>query len=174
MDVANWEDINGFSDLLANEKFQSFSILIWTGMTMWGVIYFGLSSRIVKTKTSPNQGIKLSIRNSVMAGLTLGILLGLTSALIWAAFKKNPNVGLGIGLFSLSTASLWYGGMDIIMHLILRFILYFTGHTPRRYAHFLDYATSLIFLQKVGGGYIFIHRLLLEHFAAMGDKRKSA
>ena len=32
---------------------------------------------------------------------------------------------------------------------------------------FLDYAVKLVFLRKVGGGYIFIHRLLLEHFAAM-------
>jgi len=30
-------------------------------------------------------------------------------------------------------------------------------------------------LQKVGGGYIFIHRLLLEHFAAMRkDEKESA
>ena len=34
----------------------------------------------------------------------------------------------------------------------------------------LDYAADRIFLQKVGGGYIFIHRLLLEHFAALERK----
>jgi len=33
------------------------------------------------------------------------------------------------------------------------------------YAQFLDYASDRIFLQKVGGGYVFIHRLILEHFA---------
>jgi hypothetical protein len=38
---------------------------------------------------------------------------------------------------------------------------------PWNYARFLDYAVDRIFLQKVGGGYIFIHRLLMEHFAAM-------
>ena len=37
---------------------------------------------------------------------------------------------------------------------------------------FLDYAARLVFLQKVGGGYIFIHRLLLEHFAAMRNAEK--
>jgi hypothetical protein len=31
---------------------------------------------------------------------------------------------------------------------------------------FLDYAAERIFLRKVGGGYIFIHRLLQEYFAA--------
>jgi len=28
----------------------------------------------------------------------------------------------------------------------------------------LDYAADRIFLQKVGGGYIFIHRMLMEYF----------
>jgi hypothetical protein len=32
----------------------------------------------------------------------------------------------------------------------------------------LDYCADLIFLRKVGG-YIFIHRLLLEHFAALTE-----
>ncbi len=29
------------------------------------------------------------------------------------------------------------------------------------------YATDRIFLRKVGGGYIFIHRVLMEYFAAL-------
>jgi hypothetical protein len=32
---------------------------------------------------------------------------------------------------------------------------------------FLDYATERIFLRKVGGGYIFIHRMPLEYFAGL-------
>lgn len=38
---------------------------------------------------------------------------------------------------------------------------YLQGYTPRNYARFLDYANDRVFLQKVGGGYRFIHRLLL-------------
>ncbi len=43
------------------------------------------------------------------------------------------------------------------------------GHTPPDYARFLDYATERIFLRKVGGEYIFVHRLLLEYFADGAD-----
>jgi hypothetical protein len=32
---------------------------------------------------------------------------------------------------------------------------------------FLDYCAERIFLRKVGGGYIFVHRLLMEHFASL-------
>ncbi|PSP21543.1 MAG: hypothetical protein BRC55_14440 [Cyanobacteria bacterium SW_8_48_13] len=35
------------------------------------------------------------------------------------------------------------------------------------YARFVDYATECSFLHKVGSGYIFVHRQLREHFAAM-------
>jgi hypothetical protein len=31
----------------------------------------------------------------------------------------------------------------------------------------LDYAAGRIFLRKVGGGYIFIHRMLMEYFASL-------
>lgn len=59
------------------------------------------------------------------------------------------------------------GGKACIQHFTLRLLLYRDGYIPWNYARFLDYATERIFLQKVGGGYIFIHRLLLEHFAQM-------
>jgi hypothetical protein len=32
---------------------------------------------------------------------------------------------------------------------------------------FLDYAAKRIFLHKVGGGYIFVHRLLQDYFAGL-------
>jgi hypothetical protein len=40
---------------------------------------------------------------------------------------------------------------------------------PWNYVKFLDYAAERILLRKVGGGYIFIHRMLLEYFAAQYD-----
>jgi predicted lipid-binding transport protein (Tim44 family) len=71
--------------------------------------------------------------------------------------------GLSSGLIALILG----GGKACIQHFTLRLILYLDGYIPWNYARFLDYAAERIFLQKVGGGYIFIHRLLLEHFAQM-------
>jgi len=34
----------------------------------------------------------------------------------------------------------------------------------------LDYAAERILLRKVGGGYIFTHRMLMEYFAARYDE----
>ena len=38
----------------------------------------------------------------------------------------------------------------------------------------VEYLTMLILLKKVGGGYIFIHRMLLEYFAELDTPRNSA
>ena len=54
----------------------------------------------------------------------------------------------------------------VISHGALRMVLSLTGTMPLRLRRFLDYAVHLGFLQRAGGGYIFFHRLLLEHFAA--------
>jgi len=47
------------------------------------------------------------------------------------------------------------------------------GSELRAYARFLRYCCDRIFLQKVGGGYIFIHRLLLKHFASLKIPRSN-
>jgi hypothetical protein len=59
------------------------------------------------------------------------------------------------------------GGVAYVQHFVLRILLWSARCLPFNYAHFLDYAAERILLRKVGGGYIFIHRLLLEYFADM-------
>jgi hypothetical protein len=50
----------------------------------------------------------------------------------------------------------------------LRALLWRNGSLPLDTVRFLEYATERIFLRRVGGGYIFVHRLLQEHFASLG------
>lgn len=80
----------------------------------------------------------------------------------WSSFMLAVLVA--IVLFT--PALFWFGGIDLLLHAALRMVLAFTGTMPLRLRRFLDYALHLGFLQRVGGGYIFFHRLLLEHFAA--------
>ncbi len=54
-----------------------------------------------------------------------------------------------------------------IRSILLRFLLRSSNYLPFRLIFFLDYCTDLIFLRRVGDGYIFMHRLLMEHFADM-------
>lgn len=110
--------------------------------------------------------IAIAVSLSVMAAYAL--ILGPLEyrgegTVFW--FKEGAALGLIFGLL----AGLWYGGFFLIQHLTLRLMLWYKGYTPRlgRMTHFLDYVSRRILLQKVGGGYIFIHRYLQEHFVAM-------
>ncbi|MCG8364838.1 MAG: hypothetical protein MJA27_16105 [Pseudanabaenales cyanobacterium] len=81
--------------------------------------------------------------------------------------KIIPNHQCSTGLEFGLIAGLIVGGSACIRHFALRIMLYGIGYIPWNYARFLDYAAERLFLQKLGGGYIFIHRMLLEHFARM-------
>jgi hypothetical protein len=53
---------------------------------------------------------------------------------------------------------------------ILRFLLWQTHTFPWKAEPFLEDATTRILLQRFGGGYYsFIHRLLLDYFADLGE-----
>lgn len=54
-----------------------------------------------------------------------------------------------------------------IRQFILRVILYRNNNIPWNYARFFDYCVERNLLHKTGSIYIFIHRLLQEHFASL-------
>ncbi|MCL4301326.1 MAG: hypothetical protein KJ077_36830 [Anaerolineae bacterium] len=148
--------------------------LFWAAVSgAIAAMFGGLTSRLVETKTYPNQGILLSAKNALLTGPVFGLIITL---IFWGlgrlmlGSQNGWDLGIFFGVLLGIGAVLLYGGFDIVQHYILRFILWYQGHLPLNLNKFLDYTTRLIFLQKVGGGYIFIHRLLLEHFAAMDAK----
>ena len=148
---------------LANHSLIGLSFGATLGLT-FGLIR-GLSGKHIGNTSQPNAGIWQSARNSTLFALVAmvtlyvpGFLLGNTKASFWAA------TGLAFGFAA-------GGGEALIKHVLLRLILTGSGVTPWNYSKFLDYATASIFLQKVGGGYLFIHRLLLEHFASLENGR---
>jgi len=120
----------------------------------------GLTAPSIETITLPNQGIWQSAKNTLVFGLIAFMVLAIAAKLLgWMV--------VAWGVFGLSFGLVAGGGEACLKHFVLRLILYHSGYIPWNYARFLDYATERIFLQKVGGGYIFVHRLLLEHFAQM-------
>jgi hypothetical protein len=57
------------------------------------------------------------------------------------------------------------GGLTILRHYVIRWLLARSQTFPWRAQTFLDDATARILLQRVGGGYRFMHRRLLDYFA---------
>ena len=159
------------------EIVRSIFVLSLCAVAFLGLFFGGLKAGVKEMTLAPNQGIRLSARNAMygaLAGFAVAWIAAPVTFLALASFD-DPEwdsdalifFTVGGGIVALA-AALWFGGLDVFQHYLLRFLLWCQGRLSWRCDRFLDYAaTELGFLQKVGGGYMFIHRYLLEHFAAM-------
>jgi len=173
-------------------------LIVWLFFGLFFGLSFGLlfglkAGKEIETKSKPNQGIWRSAQNAILAGavgsLGVGPVIGLVGALGFrfvfglAGWPIDDRLlvgqlvngfvsGLYVGLFMGLLFAFSYGGGACIQHIALRFLLYRNGAIPRGYIRFLDYCAERIFLRKVGGGYIFVHRLLMEYFAGLGSLKR--
>ena len=162
------------------------SLGLGLGLSYWLLLglFNGLSSDTLdeRRRITPNQGIRRSARNSILVGLISGLvsfpivilcvvlsvwlISGLRGGLrVWLSVCLS--LGLIVGLAGGLLAGLLNGGLACTQHGVLRWLLWRSGFIPRNYVRFLDFAAERILLRKVGGGYIFIHRLLLDYFATL-------
>ncbi|GCE49733.1 NACHT domain-containing protein [Thermosporothrix hazakensis] len=170
---------------------QGTAVGLSLGLNYWLLlaVFQGLSSNTLSEehRATPNQGIHCSIRNSLIVCLVSVITVApvymfssvlahllytrtLTSHELFLLLPYSIAQGLAIGIL----AGLLNGGLACIQHGILRAILTRRGIIPAHFPHFLEYAAERVLLRKVGGGYIFIHRLLLEYFAGLPKNTQSS
>ncbi len=124
----------------------------------------GLSGKQINEdqRVKPNQGI----RNSGWNALRVGLLAALVGA-PGIGLVAGPIGGLVGGLAFGLLGSLVFGGSAYLQHYLLRFLLWQNGAIPLHYVLFLEKAHDHILLQRVGGGYRFIHPLFQEYFASL-------
>lgn len=143
---------------------------------LFGVLSSGIRSISDTEIQLPNQAIHQSGKNAIAATLLFSVIYSLIA---WQLFEFSSWTGssyedatfsflleviIGIGIF------LQFGGAAYVKHYLLRLILSISSRIPWHYVHFLDYCADCIFLRKVGGGYIFVHRLLMEHFVSLTEE----
>jgi NACHT domain len=165
------------------------------GLSYWAIIGFwsSLSRDTLDShqRIRPNEGIRRSGRNGLLVGLIAGGLVGLLNVLqsilsfglinalnIWLGIERSFNlsgdlsVGPLVGFVAGLLVALLAGGLAWLQHYLLRLQFWRAGVIPWRYIRFLDEATGCILLRKVGGGYSFVHRLLLDHFASLNIEQR--
>jgi hypothetical protein len=169
---------------------------VTTGLGYWLVL--GLFQSIAQEqiedqdRQSLNQGVHRSTLNSTIIGLLSGAIIGGIGFLgYWLSYGLNESLskGLSYGLdeglskgLSSALSIVWLfaicgglfgwaisGGWAVLRHIVLRSLLHNRHFFPWHAQAFLNDATARILLRRVGGGYSFIHRLLLEYFANLDD-----
>jgi hypothetical protein len=127
----------------------------------------------MKIRTQPGEGITHSWLNSLRVGVVTGVLTAvvLSLALVAANFLKISFQWRELLPFLWGTAAylgviggLMHGGLAVLQHRQLIKLLRQDGMVPDDYVQFLDYAAERSLLRKVGGGYMFVHALLLDYF----------
>lgn len=186
--------------LLSPDEVQpsfSFALGVALGPAMtWGLILAlltGLYEVPTENLESSNLGIHTSMRNAIFGALLMSIGLGL--GLLVAMRALRPLIeGLDLPLFfalrhsevrpsraiffAMATvfggfSFLWYGGLQVLKHAVLRLFLWRTGVLPLRVARFLADAADLGLLRHQATGTIFRHGAVLEHFAGDGSSHPS-
>jgi hypothetical protein len=139
----------------------------------------GLETGPLVTPMGPGKGMESSRHSALVSGiggglsvlmvvaLFIGLPIGTGGAGFNAAVTDGTVGGLLLGLALGLVFGLRRGGGAYLRHLALRWLLAHDGLTPSDYVAFLDHATDLILLRRRGGGYEYIHRLLLDYFASV-------
>jgi serine/threonine protein kinase/DNA polymerase III delta prime subunit len=159
-------------------------LLIVIGFYLISAILQGISSSNLDNqyRIRANEGIRRSLRYSLLAGVIgagAGVICIIVTTLLAFSLGGGLAGGLGVGLANMIPIGLMsgllvgllLGGLAFLQHNVLRLIAWRTGFLPWDVPRFLDSAVSSVLMHKVGGGYMFIHRLLLEYFASL-DKRE--
>jgi GTPase SAR1 family protein len=153
-----------------------------------GGLEFGTT---IEKRNSPNQGMKKSALAFIIitpvstilcfSSITLFVSMiceffspsstNLAERIYGWFLHSNDYILMYSLILGLSTG-LRFGGRACIQHFSLRIVLWLSGLMPRDYARFLGYATERRFIQKVGGRYWFIHRLLQDHFAGLAPYKE--
>ncbi|BBD63250.1 hypothetical protein NIES2109_61000 (plasmid) [Nostoc sp. HK-01] len=151
-------------------------ILIYTCLVGIGLVFlYGLTSdsptKEISNEIYPNQGIFITLQNTLFIGIIDWTITGVLSFLIGfyiQAHKMIPALTYGISygfiaavFFAICSSS----GQTCIKHFALRLILYKKNLIPWNYAKFLDDASEMFFLRKVGIGYEFFHKEFQEYLA---------
>lgn len=133
------------------------------------------SKQEIPKKTRPNQGIHSSLLNAIRIFIIFGLFGLLTGEVISKVIGVNFS-SLGMGLVFGLFGSLEYGGKSVLQHYTIRWLLSRLSVLPypfsdKKLITFLDVMVERILLRRTGNGYIFIHRSLMEHFAAKHESQ---
>jgi tetratricopeptide (TPR) repeat protein len=160
------------------------------GGLLFGLVWECFERTETETRRRPNESIRRAAVNGAvflglggLGGLIFGLVLWRLDGCLWgfcnpAYFRLGGDVwggllaGVPTGVAISLGVALIYGLDAVNQHYSLRWLLARAGRLPYpfrdgRLVAYLDGMAERILLRRVGGGWIFVHRYLLEHCASL-------
>jgi hypothetical protein len=133
----------------------------------------------------PNEGMHRSLLNAILVGFLFapvsGLISGITCGVAFGVLghlESWPILGIGFaiifGLYIGFQFAMIHGGIAWLSHYLLRLFLWNAGVAPLNVVPFLDDAVEHVILRKLGGGYMFSHRVLLDYFASVSGEEEDS
>lgn len=144
-----------------------------------GGVVMGVEPSDREARVRPNEGILQSLHSGLIVGITNAVVGAPLFGFVVVPYVIVPLVGPppmtpeGLPLavrYAVVFGSLMfmvYGGAAFLLHAVLRIVLAARSPLPLDLVRFLEHAADRGLLRKVGGGYIFLHRTLLDYFARL-------
>lgn len=154
------------------------TILGWVFIPLaWGFVglfCYGLTAPLSRVQSNePNENPRDFFWYYLRLGMLIGLMAGFAFSLSNLVYRALPG-DLGgwqatvVDFFwgtTFSLVVLVFGGLDLLKHYALRWVLYRQGKTPRNLPHFLQQDTHNRLIHSVGNGIIFTHRTIMDYFS---------
>lgn len=149
----------------------------------------GLEPRDVDQKARPGQGLWRSAQTGLEVGAAAGLLTGIAVGYLavpamipWVSSESefvrmaDPSASLfwSSAVFVLLTTTFIYGWTAVVLHWTVRVMLRLGEGVPLRLVPWLDRAVDRGLLRRVGGGWIFERRGVLDYLARQADRPDAA
>ncbi|MBA2897783.1 hypothetical protein [Nonomuraea soli] len=167
-----WFIVTAF-ELLTPDS-SSNPILITVALAI-GLLYLFVADHfepsLQDVRDRPNEGIRRSFKYACIIGSCSGIAMGMIYvALVRLALPDIPWRSAWLLGVLLAVVCGWshgyrFGGVACVYHWAVRMSLVRSKIIPLDYLRFLHEAEQRILIRRIGNGFVFPHRLLLEHMA---------
>ncbi|MCA9942110.1 MAG: NACHT domain-containing protein [Anaerolineales bacterium] len=137
---------------------------------VFGFFLAFLDTPPVDKRSTPGNGTRASLRNAILMTILVALLFGIAAWYFDQRFEGDLFIFFVVLVNILPPTFTWFGGLAWCQHWALRFMLARRGWLSWRLVHWLEEMVARGLLRRVGGGYIFIHRSLLEYFASLEGK----
>lgn len=143
-----------------------------------GMMNIIFEESVVEDTIRPNEGIYHSLRTAAV-GAAVGAAVVVAGGVAVVVAVGTPfgstfltsGGAVGAAAGGVLGGAWAFGGMSVCQHYLLRLLLWRSRRFPRNITTFLDWAAQRVLVQRVGGGWRFVHRTLQERFAERYDEK---